>query len=193
MALHARCAHDSFFAKSTFTLTVSENRPMSSFVSSPKITWGGGSCTSSWSFWIIIQWCFFRWATNRLVNRFGLIQKSVCNFSGEAQQSYLLFLKLITDPHVCSTLANHLQISTQCTKTFKYQHLAFIGEWCNEISMSTRSTPPIVELYSFTMSGQDIWMYFFDVALQLSWILKQVEPTCSQTSAAAWFQNWHQF
>ena len=158
----------------------------------------------SWSFWTIIQWFSFRPATNRRINRFGLIQKPVCNFSGEARQSHLLFF-WIDNWSTCLRYINQLftlQISEQCTENFKYQHLAFIGERRHEIRMPTRSTPPIDELYSFTISGQAIWMYFFVFASQRFYsaaeqvveaILKQVELNSCQTSATAWLQNWHQF
>ena len=52
-----------------------------------------------------------------------------------------------------------LHISAQCTKTLIYHLLVFNGALYKAISISTKSTPPIAELYSLTASGHGTCKY----------------------------------
>ena len=51
-----------------------------------------------------------------------------------------------------------LRISTQCTKTLIYHLFVFIGALYKAIHISTKSTPPIAELYSLIASGHGTCM-----------------------------------
>ena len=71
--------------------------------------------------------------------------KSLSSVLVEKLNKIICFFWETTNWSACLRYINQpftLKISTQSTKTFKYQRLAFIGKRYNEISMSTRSTDP---------------------------------------------------
>ena len=97
-----------FFAKSTFTLTTSENRPISSIISSNTITQGGviarfpGPSEQSSNDFLLDR------RPTGLSIGLGLYKSPFSILVEKLDKAISFFFELISDPHVCGTSTNHL-------------------------------------------------------------------------------------
>ena len=76
-----RRTNNALFPKSAFTFFIPKYRPMSHFISSWAVTWGGCYKTPSLSFSNIQQWFSLWWPTYKSINRLTLIQQSISNLT----------------------------------------------------------------------------------------------------------------